>query len=301
MKQIFALAIATIVAIAVPGADVAKASTTSNPVLWVHGLQKSSTCPVVDSKKQSTPFKNVAVKLGHTGQIVPIDYYCGDKTGVSIRGAGGPSTEKYPQNGYTNDTPIERIGMDLAWFIYNTYSIKGQSVSIASASMGGLAAMYTVTHIGTEEFPPYLLIDNVITYSSPFAGVDKPLVGNQDQYVKSLCGVKIQCTQMLTGSAFLKELTSRPIPDEIDVTTIGGGARDVLSFASSSAINADHKVNFYSGYPVAYDHVAYLNDQNMTYNMPAEVTDGQGTPVRYTKGQPHSLVWGYLALTSNSR
>lgn len=300
MRQIFTVLAAVALAIIVPTANTASANASSNPILWVHGSQASNTCPVVDSKKQSTPFKNVLTKRAYTGPVVPIDYYCGDKTGVSIRGAGGPSTEQYPQNGYTQETPIERLGLDLAWFIYNTYTVNGQPVNIAGASMGGLVTMYAVTHTGAEAFPPYLLVDNVVTFSSPFGGVDKPTVGTEAQYVKMICGEKTQCNQMISGSAFLQELTSRPIPEEIDVTTIGGGQRDILSFASSSAINADHKVNFYNIFPVAYDHVGYLNDQNLLYNMSAEVTEGQGTPVRYTNGKPHSLEWAYRAMTSTA-
>ena len=300
MKQLLAIVAATVLAVITPLTSTVSAAGNSAPILWVHGSQASSTCPIVDSKKQSTPFKNVLTKRAYTGPLVPIDYYCGDKTGVSIRGSGGPSTEQYPQNGYTQETPIERLGLDLAWFIYNTYTINGQSVNIASASMGGLITMYAVTHTGTDVFPPYLLVDNVLTFSTPFGGVDKPTVGTEAQYVKMICGVKTQCNQMISGSAFLQELTSQPIPAEIDVTTIGGGQRDILSFTSSSAISADHKVNFYNIYPIAYDHAGYLNDQNLTYNMSAEITEGQGTPVRYTNGKPHSLEWAYRAMTSTT-
>lgn len=283
-----------------PLSATASAASNTDPILWVHGLQASGTCPTVDSKKQSTPFKNVAVKLGYKGQVVPIDYYCGDKTGVSIRGAGGPSTDQYPQNGYTAETPIERLGLDLAWFIYNTYTVNNQSVNIAAASMGGLITMYAITHAGQADFPPYLLIDNAVTFSTPYAGVDKPPVNTPEGYVKMICGVKTQCNQMLPGSAFLTDLATQTIPASTDITTIGGGQRDILTYKSTSAIAADHKVNFYNIYPVSYDHTSYLTDQNMLLNMSAEVAEDGGAPVRITKGLPHSLNWAYKALTTTT-
>lgn len=268
----------------------------NTPVLYIHGIVASAGCPGLKTAKQAAPLKTVLTANGYKGTLVPIDYYCGDNTGISIRGAGGPSTPEFPQNGYNATTPIERLGFDLSWFIYNTYTVKGQPVSVVAHSMGGLITAYAVTHAGQPNFPPTLLVQDVVTFSTPYGGVDEaPSPLTPQQYATIWCGSYAECSSLVPGSPFLTELASQVVPAAIDWTTIGGSPKDIMTYAASSAISADHKVNYYSKIPVDYGHSAYLTDTSNMQNMPAKITEGSGVTWQITNGA-HSLKWGAAAL-----
>jgi hypothetical protein len=285
----------------VPGAARGAVADSDVPVLWVHGIVTSAGCPGLRTVKQAAPLRHVLRAIGRRRPVVPIDYLCGDSTGVSIRGAGGPSTTAYPKNGYNATTPIERLGLDLAWFIYDRYTLEGRSVDIAAHSMGGLIAAYAITHAGRPGFPPSLMVTDVVTFSTPFRGVDKtPAPMTPAQHSAVWCGPYRQCKQLIPGSAFLRGLARHRLPRSVDWTTLGGGPKDIVTFASSSAaVGADHRVNFFSTEPVAYGHTTMIRDTSTARDEPAYVTDGSAPRYRKNKG-PHSVLWAALALTSSA-
>lgn len=270
------------------------------PVVDVHGIVgQGAGCTAVDSAKQAAPLQQVLSANGYIGQVVPIDYYCGDSKGVSIRGAGGPSTAEYPQNGYTLNTPIERLGLDLASFVYDTYTVKGQPVNLACYSMGGLICTYALTHLGTPGFPPSLLVQNVVTFSTPFGGVDKSNFGTPEQYKLIWCGNYTQCDQLMPGSPFLTDLAQQSLPAGVDLTTLGGGPNDIMTYAASTTALAQHAVNFYGSLPVKYNHNNMITDTSLAFNMPARVTQrGGGTSQIYNGA--HSLNWAAHAFVSSA-
>src|SRR5262249_31133924 len=74
------------------------------------------------------------------------------------------------EGGY--NTPLRHIGADLAWDIYNRFSRFNIPVDVIGHSMGGLilrAALAGVAH-GDDGFPPYLLVEDAVTVSTPHHG-----------------------------------------------------------------------------------------------------------------------------------
>ena len=269
---------------------------TDTTVLWVHGLVQSAGCPGIRSAEQSAPFKSVLVANGYTGPIIGIDYYCGDSTGVTIMNAAGPATQLYDAN-----MSIKRLGLDLAWFIYNTYTTKGKPVSVAAHSMGGLITAYAVTHVGQPGFPPTLNVQDVVTFSTPYGGIDKtphPWI-TPAVYSGIWCGQYTQCKELVPGSPFIVDLAKQTIPASIDWTTVGGGPQDIMTYAMSSKIaGADHKVDYYATTPMTYNHENYITDTSLVENMPARIAD-VGVPIRTVSAGPHSLNLGAWAMRSS--
>jgi len=260
------------------------------PVLWVHGIINTlGGCAGIDTAKQAAPFASVLASNGYTGPVVGVDYYCGDKNGMSILNAAGTYGKMY-----NNNVPIERLGQDFAWAVYNNYTSKGQYVSVAAHSMGGLITAYALTHVGQSGFPPSLLVQDVVTFSTPYAGTDRA------PNVALWCGSTVQCTEGAPGSAFVTDLAKQAAPAGVDWTTMGGGPADTVdSYASSSAFPAQHKINYYSKTPVNYNHNTYISDQSLAVDEPLAYTNS-GQPTYYLATAKHSLNLAALAMITNT-
>lgn len=290
MKRVvsFMLAVALCLVVSVPSR--AEAQVTNVPVLWVHGIVNTlGGCAGLDTAKQAAPLNTVLKNNGYIGPVVGIDYYCGDKNGLSIRNAAG----NYGKT-YNNDVSIERLGRDFAWAVYNNYSSHGQYVAVAAHSMGGLITAYALTHVGQPGFPPSLLVQDVVTYSTPYAGTDKA------PNVALWCGGSVQCKELAPGSAFVTDLAKQSAPAGVDWTTVGGGPADnVDSYASSSAFPAQHKINYYAKTPVNYNHNTYISDVSLLVNEPLSYTN-VGQPTYTISAGMHSLNLGARALTTTT-
>lgn len=256
------------------------------PVLWVHGLiNMLGGCAGIRADIQASTLKTQLTNQGYTGPFLGVAYYCGDSGSFTIRDCAGT----YGQT-YGNDVPIERLGLDLAWCIYNSYSAAGQYINIAGHSMGGLMIDEALTKAGTPGYPPYLLVQNVLTYSTPYNGTDRAA------NTASWCGTYVQCKELAPGSDFVKALQLRTLPTSVDWTTVGGGPADnVDSFASSSAVSAQHKVNYYSKTPTNYNHNTYFSDASTAHDEPFNITNNGVTTSLVGS---HATYMGATALVS---
>lgn len=266
------------------------------PTLWVHGyISTLGGCsynpwspPGVKADSQTVTLKSMLQSQGYTGSVLGVMYYCGDTGSFDIRNAAG----KY-DGVYGNDVPIERLGLDLAWAIWNAYSVNGQYVYLAGHSMGGLIIDEALTKTAEHAsgYPPQpLLVKSVITYSTPYNGTD--LSPNTITW----CYGTYQCNEAAPGSAFITALQQRVLPSDVDWTTIGGGPADnVDSFASSSAVTAQHKVNYYSKTPVNYSHTSYYSDASTATDEPFQITNNGVTSSLVSW---HATLLGAIALLS---
>jgi len=262
----------------------AQADAAAPDVLFIHGVLNSTACPGVRTAVQAAPLAKVLAAAGYTGSVKGVDFECGDSTGLDIKPYGTLTKSQYNAN-----ARIEDVAYALARFIQAEYTDKGRTVNIVGHSMGGLIAGYAVKRYGAQ-------VARIVTISTPYGGFDEIPAGfTATSYTTSpaVCGSYVQCKEMITGSPFLKELASFPMP-ATTITTIGGSPKDCFSFASTSATAAQHKIDYYATAPVNYGHSAYLTDTSMKLDVPLRI-DG----VALT-GRTHSLLMAATALQAPS-
>lgn len=299
----------------------ADATRTANvPVIYVHGYLLN-TCPGGDSSRPAV-FGNEAALLkqqGYTGSADYIDYYACDRNGSSIANSGTPNTyypggemyknglnPVYNPGGATNKTDIRHISYQLAWYIYDKYSSKGQPVSVVSHSMGGLISAWMLYQIQSHNslFPPYLYVQDSVTISTPFQGVN-------DGYNNiSWCPSSTQCTQVKPGSEFITALQAGGMnyqaTNGTDWTALGGAPCDTVDAPDGTTLAAGnaHIVWYYAkrgSTPNCYSHTSYLTDTVTTLNMPAKLKNPGDVSFTTVSNAPHSLLAVAQALMSGAK
>lgn len=245
-------------------------------IILVHGyVNGADKCPGLNlAKVWRNAEDHLAARLGVTGALVlPISYYKCDIKGVDITGSG-PGTDHplirtegsdKPRAGHTQQVSITRVAQDLAWFIHNQFTQRGQQVYVVGHSMGGLIIREALRRVQARDhlFPPSLDVPRVLTMSTPHDGW------------ASSCNKNTQCREMAPGSAFLSELQTNPSPQGMAGTTwwamgtIGELAAngttvpcDGIPTDSATAIDGVHLV--YT--KPCYRHGAYVNDQGRSRN-----------------------------------
>lgn len=186
---------------------------------------------------------------------------------------------------HTGSCDIRHFAYHVAWSIYNKYSSAGESVDVVAHSMGGLVIRYAIQQVkaGHADFPPSLLIEDVVTVSSPHGGISSTLNG-------WACN-DYQTSQMNVGSTFLQSLTSHPDgTGGTDWTAIGGFeikchgmTGDIVSPESSTWNGADHKVVYANP---GYGHEEYFNSVKGTGVADTDIfrQDASGTSTAFTYG-----------------
>jgi hypothetical protein len=151
--------------------------------------------------------------------------------------------------------------------------------------MGGLVIRYAIQQVqaGHPDFPPKLLVEDVVTVSTPHGGINPTLNGwDCDDY---------QTSEMAVGSSFLQSLTSHPdATNGTDWTAIGGFeikchglTGDIVSPESSTWNGADHKIVFANP---GYGHEEYFNAGKGTGAADADQfrENGKGSATAFTYG-----------------
>lgn len=144
------------------------------------------------------------------------------------------------RDSFTTATPIREIGMAFANKIYSNFSAHGVSVDLVGHSMGGLIIRAAMTGTANHEggFPPYLLVEDVVTLSTPHRGASSSVLAS---VLGPLCPT--QCQEMKYNSGTMDWLHDTP----------GVGTRwTVISFqddifidpdtAMPDDMDADHKI-----------------------------------------------------------
>lgn len=275
----------------------ARVGAQATPVIMVHGYS-ATPCPGSDvTRKVWGGAYLELVHTGWTGPLLPVSYYRCDTNGVDITGYG-PSipagavaavTAAAPRVGYTDDTHIQQLAHDLAWFVYDTYARSGRPVDLVGVSMGGLIirdALYRVA-VADPDFPPYLYVPRAVTISTPHAGY-LTLATNG-----SFCGGTVECDEFASDSPFILDLAAHGADPQgrggTAWTVLGSsGGCDFVPAASTLAMPAARRVDYLSP---CYTHTTYLWDLGAADDATVRVAaPGSVTPV-LDRTAPRSLGW----------
>jgi pimeloyl-ACP methyl ester carboxylesterase len=275
------LATLTVITLASCGDVSHPKATAPAPVVLVHGYSPNGTCPGIDV---ASSWGSVSASLKAAGftSVTPVAYYQCDGNGTRI-------------GSFTRNTDIRQIGIALAWWVYNTYTAKGQAVDLVGHSMGGLIIRTALSGVSAHDvaFPATLKVANAVTISTPFLGAGT--AANN----ASVCSGALQCAEFAIGSTFLAGLDSNPNPQGTggtDWTVMGGGPCDVVTTNSATALNG-HRVYWTTP---CYTHGGYLTDRSQVSDTTGYYQNpGMNTPTLVRNGL-HSIAFLLLALHSTS-
>jgi triacylglycerol esterase/lipase EstA (alpha/beta hydrolase family) len=277
------------------GVSTAEARTTdrAKPIIYVHGflLNGASNC------NQWQPMAATLASLGHTGPHTTLAYYTGDANCSHALDHHGRHDLHYPSGhrdgSHTQATSIRHLGYHLAWMIYDHYTLNGQPVDIVAHSMGGLAVRYALaqTQRGHPDFPPRLLVEDIVTLGTPHAGTT---------WARS-CSSATQCAEMVPGSSLLAWLADNAQnpqgADGSDWTTVGSYYDAIVSANSAVAMAAAHQTQSLPGMQI--EHSDYYTDTSGAQNADVRYRNAPSS-WRYWFSAPHVVRWADKALVEPS-
>jgi len=216
------------VVVVVPGAA-ARTDTADKPIYLVHGHAGGSATDCAQWKTLRDAFRS----WGSTGAFKTVAFYYRDQhcnTNISLSGSPAPrhrvvARGAHKRGSHTSNAPIAHLAYHLAWNIYDTYSKRGRPVDVIAHSMGGLIIRYAVAATQRHEFdfPPYLLVEDVVTMGAPHGG----LRGYIPQDISA------EVNEMTRGSKLLRYLERNAwnpqARDATDWLTMGSAADDAVS------------------------------------------------------------------------
>ncbi len=254
-----------------PASIAARASTRHPPVILIHGYNNKGTlCEGIklDSYWGATKVELTQRRGIPAPDVIPVSFYQCDTGGIDITGYGPrknhplttTSGASRPRAGYTTRDSIVQIAHDLAWFVHNKFTQRGETVYVIGHSMGGLIIREALRRVqaGDRAFPSVLDVSRALTVSTPHAGWSKDCSGNT------------QCSEMTPGSRFLAELRTNRDPQGVGGTRwwamategdlVGSLPCDGITTESATAIRA---IRLIYADP-CYRHSQYLNDDEQT-------------------------------------
>jgi triacylglycerol esterase/lipase EstA (alpha/beta hydrolase family) len=256
-------------------------SNAATPVLYLHGYDPTGL------GDDCTMWSNMTTFLtgkGFTGPQVTLKYYHNDSNcGANLNNYGTQSA--YYSGGLVSgedstSTDIRHIAYQFAWYVYNTYTAKGQNVGVVAHSMGGLVARYALYRVAAKDsaFPSSLLVSNIVTFGTPHNGAN----------AASLCTASnIECAEMTAGSAFLADLNTNGQNPQgqggTDWTIMGSDYDSVVSDASATSMTANHKIRYASSDYI--DHTSYYNKTQTTLDAALSASDNGSAFTSTTTGE----------------
>jgi hypothetical protein len=253
-------------------------SNAGTPVVYVHGFDPTgsgSNCGMWSA------MRNFLTSRGFTGAQVGVKYYHNDANcSVNLNDYGSQGTH-FPggriNNQNSNNTDIRHIGYQFAWYVYNTYSSRGQNIGVVAHSMGGLVVRYALARVAARDadFPPSLSVSNIVTLGTPHAGAN----------ISLLCTLgNVECAQMAPGSSFLRSLGQNPqAAGGTDWSLLGSQYDGVVSYTSATSMTANHKVRYASSDGI--DHGEYYTSTQTTMNASLTYSNNGAAYVSTTAGE----------------
>jgi hypothetical protein len=268
----------------------------TTPVLFVHGYN-SAACPGADVTRAQWGVAYLELyRVGWRGPLLPLSYYACDHDGVDITGYGPdvPSgatptiSAGNPRVRYDQNTSIDQLAHDLAWFVYLNYARSGTPVDLVGISMGGLVIRDMLFRVAEHhaQFPPKVLVAHALTFSTPY-------VGFGGRGAASICPVDtVECRQFAVGSPLLSELNAGgELPQGAGGTSwaVAGSSAgcDLIPTSSSLGVTGALRIDYAKP---CYTHPAYLYDADPGSDAAAKITQADGSTTS-TDSAEHSLKW----------
>ncbi len=226
----------------------ARTDTLDKPIYLVHGHAAGAATDCAMWKTLREAF----TAWGNTGPLKTVAFYHGDKhcnTNIAVSGSHAKRHRAtvraaHAHGSHTSDAPIAHLAYHLAWNIYDRYSKRGQAVDVVAHSMGGLMIRYAVAATQRHEFdfPPYLLVEDVVTMGAPHGGLRGFIPDD----------ISAEVTEMAPGSKLLRGLQRNAWNPQgrggTDWLTMGSAADDTVTADSAAATARDRTpVNRYMG------------------------------------------------------
>jgi Tol biopolymer transport system component len=174
-------------------------------VVFVHGIDvlgrksgdPSEWGPMKDAFDRWGWSRSKLIAVGYYQNDSEFDRYL-DAYGGHLKHFGG-NDEHTRGNAHDRNTDIRHLANHWAWYVYKEFSKDGTSIKAVGHSMGGLIIRYALARVqeANSEFPPRLLVDEVVTLGTPHGGT---------RLVEYCSGLVDQCRQMRRGDDFVKEL-----------------------------------------------------------------------------------------------
>lgn len=214
----------TLTAAAPANAAAPNRSNSEETVIFIHGYAPSGTHDCADYFKNArTLFQN----KHWDGNLYTYGYYKGN------------SNCSYNVNG-SRDTSLNTVAKRFAQHIHNVYSESNKKVDIVAHSLGGLIVRTMLRHValkgGTEGWPKYLYIEDVVTLGTPHDGTS--WAEGCDRYR--------QCRQMEKGSSFIRSLGEGLYQSHMgtDWTLVSSFDDTVVTEGSGAGANSQHKIQY---------------------------------------------------------
>jgi pimeloyl-ACP methyl ester carboxylesterase len=293
-RWIVGLSVVIVLALVGPPAQGANAA--ARPVYFIHGwnLDANTDCAATWNT-MAQRFRDWGLK-GTTnlakvgkGQVAfhTVGYYHGEKncnTPINANGdhskvlplpqAPVPGPQPHREGSHTANTPIEHLAHHLAWNIYDTYSSRNRPVDVVAHSMGGLIIRYAIaaTQRRVADFPPYLLVEDVVTLGTPHGG------SRGHRFAPSLQGA-----EMDPGSAFIKSLVKYALNPQGRGGTdwTAAGSDDDTAVAADRAVGSDRDRSPRDKYFGAQHKVWYTAVNHLEHSAYYKVTTSNDTAVAW--------------------
>ncbi len=108
----------------------------------------------------------------------------------------------------SNNQDLRNLSCQLAWYIFQNYSVQNRNVWIIAHSMGGLLVRDALFQVESHNpaYPPFLYVPGVVTFATPHGGIT---LGGAAGF---LCGGCVQASNMQTnGSPPCNSIPSPPV------------------------------------------------------------------------------------------
>jgi len=132
-------------------------------------------------------FRDTSQGLGWSGAFKTIGYYRGDTGTCDVQFYSGATGNQHVAkcDTYffdtsaegTNNQDLRNLACQLAWYIYNNYTLRHKNVLVVAHSMGGLIIRYALHWVyggsygHSPAFPPELYVPTVVTFATPNGGI----------------------------------------------------------------------------------------------------------------------------------
>lgn len=281
-RMLRCLLAAAVLAALMPGVAESRTNNRTKPVVFVHGYSfgESNDCEGT-WRKMISRFR----AWGWTKTFYPVRYYVGDTAcsttdsvsshsrvdhhgSHSSSGFGGTNGHEGSNPvSHNSDASIRHLAYHWAWYVYEHFSINSTYVDVAAHSMGGLIVRYAMwqTAAGNVNFPPRLLVEDIVTMGTPHDGTNNA----------NFCLLDTQCQEMKPDSTFMNNLRNYARNPQgaggTDWTVIGAHDDDVITATSATAMSVYNAVRYRSGQ--AIEHGDYMHRTRDISDAVADVWD----------------------------